>query len=111
MKVIPDKNNFIEILEECLSSGNSSFVFVKLEGSKSLTCRILPEYANGKKVRCVEDNKVFKSIKEAADYYDCHTKEIFQLTRPAWSVTLYNVYKNNTYHNMADLINKQVLYF
>ncbi len=76
MKVIPDKNNFIEILEECLSSGNSSFVFVKLDGSKSLTCRILPEYANGKKVRCVEDNKVFKSIKEAADYYDCHTKEI-----------------------------------
>lgn len=66
----------INKLKEQLADGEIIFLFVTPDGKETVECKITERYAKGKKVRCSEDNIVFDSIVQAADFYKCKPSSI-----------------------------------
>lgn len=66
----------IETIRETLAMGENHFKFITADGSEVLECRINERFQKGRKVRCSEDDKVFNSVTEAADYYNCAPSQI-----------------------------------
>lgn len=76
MKPVLVSLKVIETIRESLTNGENHFALITADGNEVLECRITERFQSGRKVRCSEDNRVFRSIEEAADYYNCASSQI-----------------------------------
>lgn len=76
MRVIMVTDDFIKKLKENMSTGYVDFMFVTADGNNFIQCKVRDRFTKGRKVRCSEDNEIFKSKKEAAYNYSCSEYEI-----------------------------------